>query len=48
MSGGWGLKESKLTKHWGKGTQLSTATGKDKQIPDYLTAPCMLAAWLVS
>lgn len=50
MSGGWGLKESKLINHWGKGTQLSKATRKDKQIPDSLTAPCLcvLAAWLVS
>lgn len=36
-----GLKESKLISHWGKGTQLSKATRKDKQIPDSLTAPCV-------
>lgn len=50
MSGGWGLKESKLINQWGKGSQPSKGTSKDKQNPDSLTAPCVcvLAAWLVS
>lgn len=41
MSGGWGLKETKLINHWGKGAQLTKATRKDKQIPGSLTVLCI-------